>query len=252
MKKLFSSLFGSSGESNAQQFDKYLVVPDLHGTHTVYQKVEKYIKEETEKERAVIFLGDYMDRGEPGEIDGETFADAGSYYTIRDVIALKRWAEEEGRHMVFLRGNHEIFFENFFIDGSINAYRQYPFFKESVKAIEYVMRKDPDFTEAFLDFLRELEPYYLDKKNGYLFVHAGIDPDSKDLNEQVKKGTVYWIRDKFILSNKRLPYKVVFGHTPFFEPFVKKDKIGLDCGIYRTGNINLLQIDGQKFNIFNL
>ncbi|RUM63145.1 MAG: serine/threonine protein phosphatase, partial [Sulfurospirillum sp.] len=101
-------------------------------------------------------------------------------------------------------------------------------------------------------FLKALRPYYLDKKNGYLFVHAGIDPESKDLERQVKKGTVYWIRDKFILSKKRLPYKVVFGHTPFFEPFVKKDKIGLDCGIYRTGYINLMRIDGRNFEIFKL
>ncbi len=250
MKKLLSSLFKSF--PSQKQFHKYLVVPDLHGTYSVYQKVERYLKDEIDKDTAVIFLGDYMDRGESGEIDGESFEDAGSYYTIRDIIALKAWAEEEGREYIFLRGNHEIFFENFFIEGSINAYRQYPFFKNSVRAIEYMMRKNSDFTDAFIAFLRDLKPYYLDRKNGYLFVHAGIDPESKDLETQVKKGTVYWIRDKFILSKKRLPYKVVFGHTPFFEPFIKRDKIGLDCGIYRTGYINLLHINGSKYHIFKL
>jgi serine/threonine protein phosphatase 1 len=251
MKKFFSSLFGTSSPSQ-KKFHKYLVVPDLHGTYSVYQKVENYIKKEIDKDTAVIFLGDYMDRGEPGTIDDLEFEDAGSYYTIRDIIKLKAWAEEEEREFVFLRGNHELFFENFFIDGSINAYRQYPFFKQSVKALEYVMRKDSEFSERFIAFLKDLKPYYLDKKNGYLFVHAGIDPESKDLEAQVRRGTLYWIRDKFILSKKRLPYKVVFGHTPFFEPFVKRDKIGLDCGIYRTGYINLMKIDGSKYHIFKL
>ena len=249
MKKLLASVFKSSSQ---KQFHKYVVVPDLHGTYSVYRKVEKYLKNKVDKDTAVIFLGDYMDRGEPGTIDGKRFKDAGSYFTMRDILALRKWAKEEEREYIFLRGNHEIFYENFFIEGSISAYKQYPFFKESVQAFEYVMRKDADFADEFIDFLKTLQPYYLDKKNGYLFVHAGIDPESKDLDKQVKKGTVYWIRDKFILSKKRLPYKVVFGHTPFFEPFIKKDKIGIDCGIYRTGYINMLQIDGRTYTIFKL
>lgn len=249
MKKFLSSLFTSERHRNVS---KYLVVPDLHGTYSVYRKVERYIKEECEADRCVIFLGDYMDRGESGEIDGRYFDDAGSYYTIRDIIALKEWAYEARRHMIFLRGNHELFFENFFIEGSINAYRQYPFFKKSVEALEYIFSRDNGFAERFIDFLKSLKPYYLDTTNGYLFVHAGIDPECKDLETQVKQGSVYWIRDKFILSKKRLPYTVIFGHTPFFEPFVQRDKIGLDCGIYRTGSINLLRIDGPERTIVKL
>ncbi len=251
MKEFLSSLFSGS-QKGQRQFSKYLVVPDLHGTYSVYKRVEAYIKAHVEADRCVIFLGDYMDRGEGGEIDGIYFDDAGSYYTIRDIIALKKWASQQDRQMHFLRGNHELFFENFFIEGSISAYREYPFFKNSVKTLEHIFRKDDTFAEDFIAFLKSLEPYYLDTKNGYLFVHAGIDPECKDLQTQVKRGSVYWIRDKFILSRKRLPYKVVFGHTPFFEPFVEHDKIGLDCGIYRTGKINLLQIDGKKEHIFQL
>ncbi len=245
--KLLSSFFGSSKKN--PRFDKYLVVPDLHGTYSVYAKVQKYIKENIKTDTRVIFLGDYMDRGEEGMIDGKVFADAGSFFTIRDIITLKKWAEENGISMIFLRGNHEIFFENFFIDGSISAYKQYPFFQNSVKALEFVMQKDHQFAEDFIDFLKSLSPYHLDRKNGYLFVHAGIDPELRDLHSQVKKGSIYWIRDKFILSKKRLPFTVIFGHTPFFEPFIKKDKIGLDCGVYRTGYINLLEINGSSHKI---
>ncbi len=247
---LLSLLFGSSKKQS--QFDKYLVVPDIHGTYSVYERVQKYIKENLSKDRQVIFLGDYMDRGEEGTIDGKFFADAGSFFTIRDIISLKKWADNEDINMIFLRGNHEIFFENFFIDGSINAYKQYPFFQNSVMALEYVMQKDHQFAEDFIEFLKSLQPYHLDRKNGYLFVHAGVDPELKDLHSQVRKGSVYWIRDKFILSKKRLPYTVIFGHTPFFEPFIKKDKIGLDCGVYRTGYINLLEINGSSHRIIKI
>ncbi len=251
MKKFLSSLFGHAADV-PKEFSKYLVVPDLHGTYSVYRRVDEYIRNHCEKDRAVIFLGDYMDRGERGEIDGKSFEDAGSYYTIRDLIALKKWGMEEERTLIFLRGNHELFFENFFLEGSINAYNQYPFFQNSVKVLEYIFRKDEEFARDFIDFLKALQPYYLDTKNGYLFVHAGIDPDCRELERQVKRGSVYWIRDRFILSKKRLPYKVVFGHTPFFEPFVRKDRIGLDCGVYRTGHINLMRIDGKEETIFRL
>ena len=250
MKKFLSSLFTHSGSE--QTWSKYLVVPDLHGTYSVYQRVEHYLREEIEEDRCVIFLGDYMDRGEAGEIDGRKFEDAGSYFTIRDLIALKKWAAENARPYIFLRGNHELFFENFFIEGSINAYRQYPFFQQSVEALEYVFAREHDFAEDFIDFLKDLKPFYLDTRHGYLFVHAGIDPECKDLETQVRKGSVYWIRDKFILSKKKLPYTVIFGHTPFFEPFIQRDKIGLDCGIYRTGHINLLQIDHGEHKIIKI
>ena len=251
MKQFLASLFRTSSQRQTS-FSNYLVVPDLHGTHSVYRRVEAYIKAHATKDRAIIFLGDYMDRGEPGEIDGKAFEDVGSYYTIRDLIKLKKWAQEEGYTLIFLRGNHELFFENFFIEGSINAYKEYPFFQNSVKTLEYIFRREKHFAEEFIAFLKDLQPYYLDRKNGYLFVHAGIDPNVKDLDLQVRKGSVYWIRDKFILSKKRLPYKVIFGHTPFFEPFIRKDRIGLDCGIYRQGEINLLKIDGKKEELLRL
>ncbi len=250
MKKFFTGLFSSSRK--VKKYDKYLVIPDLHGTYSIYQKVERYIKENHRDDCLVIFLGDYMDRGEAGEIDGKSFTDAGSYYTIRDILKLRRWAIKKDKEIIFLRGNHEIFFENFFIDGSVRPYKQYKFFKNSVESLEYMMQQDHDFSEEFITFLNELTPYYLDKRNGYLFVHAGIDPTNKDISRQAKDGVIYWIRDKFILSKQKLPYKVVFGHTPFFKPFIKEDKIGLDSGVYRSGFINLLEIDGSNYKIIKL
>ena len=250
MKKFFTGLFSSARK--VRKYNKYLIVPDIHGTYSIYQKVEAYIKEHDEDDRLVIFLGDYMDRGEPGEIEGKKFNDAGSFYTIRDLIKLRKWAIAKDKDMVFLRGNHEIFFENFFIDGSIRAYKQYKFFKNSVESLEYMMQRDHAFSEDFIVFLNDLTPYYLDHKNSYLFVHAGIDPKAKDLEQQAKEGIIYWIRDKFILSKQKLPYTVVFGHTPFFKPFIKPDKIGLDSGVYRSGFINLLEINGAHHKIVKL
>ena len=230
----------------------YLVVPDLHGVHSIYKKVEKYIKHECEKSRTIIFLGDYMDRGESGTLDGIEFKDLGSYLIIKDLIKLQRWATKNNRKIIFLRGNHEIFFEDYYLHDDQYAYSQYPFFKNSVDCLTYVFNKDEKFYKDFIDFFSTLKPYYHDKTYNYLFIHAGIDPQEKDLEKQVKSGLVYWIRDQFLFSEKKLPYTVIFGHTPFSKPFMRADKIGLDSGVYKRGFLNLLHIDNEDSRIIQL
>jgi serine/threonine protein phosphatase 1 len=251
MIKKFKHLFSNKKPKYTEKNCKYLIVPDLHGIFSIYQKIEKYIKE-SEEDRIVIFLGDYMDRGESMEVFGREFIDGGSYHTLNGILNLQTWAKNNNRVIHFLRGNHEIFFEDFFLKNSSKPFDQYPFFRESVEALEYAFEHDYTLYPMFENFLENLKPYYLDKKNGYLFVHAGVDFSVGSLKEQAKKGTIYWIRDKFIYSDKKLPYTVIFGHTPFDEPFMRSDRIGLDSGIYDQGFVNLLKIDGSNLKFIKL
>jgi serine/threonine protein phosphatase 1 len=247
LKSLFTSVSDHKSEAHY-----YLVVPDLHGVHSIYKKVEAYIKEVCEENRTIIFLGDYMDRGEAGSLDGKYFKDAGSYLIMRDLIQLQHWAIEKRRKIIFLRGNHEVFYEDYYLKNKKYAEDEYAFFRESNACLSYFFEKDKKFYDDFLLFLHGLKPYYHDKKYAYLFIHAGIDPDEKDIDKQVKDGLVYWIRDKFLFSEKKLPYTVIFGHTPFSKPFMRSDKIGLDSGVYKRGFLNLLQIDNKDSKIIQL
>ncbi len=231
---------------------RYLVIPDLHGTYSIYQQVEHYIKKECEPDRTIIFLGDYLDRGESGEIDSVFYKDAGSYLVLRDLISLKEWAKEQGREMLFLRGNHELFYEAYYFQDDYDIKNRYPFLQHSFDCFDAMFQKEPDFYNAFEKFFQDLLPYYLDRKNRYLFVHAGIDPRQKDLDQQVDDETLYWIRDPFLFSKKKLDYTVVFGHTPFYAPFMKADKIGLDSGVYKRNFFRMLQIDGKDSRIITL
>jgi serine/threonine protein phosphatase 1 len=245
------SFFASSSDTNKDEHS-YLVVPDLHGIYSIYKKVEAHIKTECEVHRTIIFLGDYMDRGESGSLDGKYFKDAGSYLIMRDLIALKRWATKEKRNIIFLRGNHEVFYEDYYLKDKKYAKDEYTFFKESNACLKHFFEKDEKFYDDFIFFLHDLKAYYLDKKYAYLFIHAGIDPDEKDLDKQAEDGLIYWIRDKFLFSEKKLPYTVIFGHTPFSKPFMRSDKIGLDSGVYKRGFLNLLQIDNKDSKIIRL
>ncbi len=246
------SYFSPKNDLNKAKRHRYLVVPDLHGVHSIYKQVETYIKTEVEEERTIIFLGDYMDRGEPGEMDGKSFNDLGSYLVMRDLIALEKWAVKHKREMIFLRGNHEVFYEDYYLRNQTYAYKQYKFFKDAIDCLDYFFEKDKRFYDDFVLFLNKLQAYHMDKKYNYLFIHAGIDPDEKDLKKQVDEGVIYWIRDKFLFSEKKLPFTVIFGHTPFSKPFMRSDKIGLDSGVYKRGFLNLLKIDKENSKIIQL
>ena len=72
-------------------------------------------------------------------------------------------------------------------------------------------------------------------------VHAGINP-SKSLAKQTDSDLL-WIRDEFIHNPHRLPYTVLFGHTPrnsvlFDLPY----KIGLDTGLVYGNKLSCLEI----------
>jgi serine/threonine protein phosphatase 1 len=93
---------------------------------------------------------------------------------------------------------------------------------------------------SHLAFLTGLQKYHI--AGTFLCVHAGVQP-TKPLEEQSDE-ELFWIRDEFILNRHRLPYTVLFGHTPQREvlyhlPF----KIGLDTGLVYGNKLSCLEIE---------
>ncbi len=251
MLSKITALFSSKSAKPLSKH-RYIVVPDIHGTYSIYKKVEKYIKKNLQNDQKIIFLGDYVNRGESGEIDGRKFKDIGSFLVLRDLLKFKTWADSRGIEVVFLRGNHELMLQEYYLEGGKGSYDEYDFVRNSVECLDYVFEKDRDFYEAFKEFLLNLKPYYMDELKRYLFVHAGLDPKIKSLQKQVENGAIYWIRDEFVFAKKRFKNIVVFGHTPFSSPFVKSDRIGLDSGVYKRSFMNLLEIDYENSKIVQI
>ena len=84
----------------------------------------------------------------------------------------------------------------------------------------------------------ELEDYYI--------VHAGFRP-----NVELEKQTVedmVWIRDPFIYSNHDFGKNVIFGHTPFQEPLVMENKVGLDTGAVFDNMLTCLELPEFRFH----
>jgi serine/threonine protein phosphatase 1 len=56
-----------------------------------------------------------------------------------------------------------------------------------------------------------------------------------------------WIRDEFIYSDFNFGKRVIFGHTPFREPLVLENKIGIDTGAVYGNKLTCVELPAGKF-----
>lgn len=229
--------------------NNYLVIPDLHGQHTVLLEALSYVKKtitESPDSYTVIFLGDYCDRGEPGMIGEVFYDDAGSVLVVEELLSFKAWCDSQGCSCIFILGNHDEMFEDYFRHEDISI-MGYDFFESTAEVFE-----GTNSVYKMLELIDMGQLYHYDKAQQLFFVHAGIDPEIED-PEQNEPHTYQWIRHRFIDSPKRFPFKVIFGHTPFNTPHMKPDRIGLDGGAcYQTPDrsyLNVLKIEQGQFEI---
>ncbi|HUI24572.1 MAG TPA: metallophosphoesterase family protein [Candidatus Kryptonia bacterium] len=177
----------------------------------------------------VIFLGDYVDRG------------PASSAVIERLIRLRN----EGPACVFLRGNHEDMFlaymglgglygDAFLVNGGRATLRSYNL--EGCERSEVAQRIPPAHREFLQEGLREYEV-----TGGFLCVHAGINP-LRALDQQSAEDLL-WIREEFIRNHHRLPYTVLFGHTPTREVLLDLPyKVGLDTGLVYSNKLSCLEL----------
>jgi len=205
-------------------------IGDIHGS---LSKLEDLVsKINPSRHDNLIFLGDYIDRGEDSE------------GVIDFLIGLSKTSS-----CIFLRGNHEEMFLDFLEYGSnkmlyfssgglktINSYLYPSRFGSHSQVVEALPM-------THRDFYAELVWYYEDDQ--YIYVHAGVKPET-EMRLQ-KRNDLLWIRDEFIFSSTGLEKKVIFGHTPFARPLVKSDKIGIDTGAVYGGFLTAIRLPEEEF-----
>ena len=204
---------------------RLIAVGDIHGE---IDKLNLLLnKLNLEKSDTVVFLGDYIDRGSnPKEV-------------ITRLIELSKSV-----NCIFLKGNHEDMLlnilktkkeediEHWLLSGGVTTYDSYGGF--------------PQIFNTHREFFENLKPYYMTGK--YLFVHAGVNPDKATIEEQTSDD-LFWIRTKFLNTPHKFKQKVIFGHTPFKEPLIETNKIGLDTGCGKEPELPLTALicDSETF-----
>lgn len=221
-------------------------IGDIHGQVTMLRALLDTLRAlPLREEDTVVFLGDYIDRGED------------SCGVIETLIGFR--AEHEDT--VFLRGNHE----QLMLDARSgpepepSSQEGFVLFADETllwlqnggtDALQSYSLKNPlqwweSIPDSHWSFIRATLMDYITPR--YHFVHAGLLlPGQSWEGAEYKLDPRLWIREPFLSC--RASYEgriVVFGHTPQMSgrPLVQRHKIGLDTGAVFGGPLTMATFD---------
>lgn len=204
-------------------------IGDIHGRLDKLQAVMEQVEPEIDPvQDTLIFLGDYIDRGPC------------SFEVVEYLIRLK----ERFSDIVFLKGNHEEMLELYLNGVDRTIYLMNGGHQTLENYLEHAVQTEPNpIPMAHRHFFSSLALFH--ETEEHIFVHAGLR--EKVPIELQKNEDLLWIREKFIYSTFDFPKRVVFGHTPFTEPLVMPNKIGIDTGAVYGNKLTCLKLPQLVF-----
>ena len=207
---------------------KTYVIGDIHGCLDMLKRLMEKIQWDPATDE-LIFVGDYIDRGpDPKGV-------------VDYIVSLM----SQSSKIQCLIGNHEVIFLDyikgkdrrlFLMNGGMNTLESYAF--------HLVETEDDLLPPAHKEFFASLK--YVIELQDYYIVHAGFRPEVP-LEEQDPDDLV-WIRDPFIYSTYDFGKRVIFGHTPFYEPLVMDNKVGIDTGAVYGNRLTCLELPEFRFH----
>lgn len=202
---------------------RILSIGDIHGCLDKLKALMDVIDWNPDED-LLIFIGDYVDRGQDS---------SGVLDFLIDLA-------NQSPNVICLIGNHE----KMFLDYLAGKNTQTFLLNGGYYTIESYGGTDADIPQAHVDFLKSLRTYY--ETDEYIFVHAGLR-DNVPLDQQSMKDML-WIREDFITSSFDHGKVVIFGHTPLPKPMVSSSKIGIDTGAVYGGELTCVELPDVIFN----
>jgi len=216
------------------------VIGDIHGCLQLLDAVIERIRRDLAVRPAgdclTVSVGDYIDRGPDSR-------------GVLDRLASNPFPTD----YIALKGNHEIFLEQFLADPSVMEVWRYNGALETLhsygidvsapmrgrgyrEAADALRAALPDAHRCFLAAL----PLCL-SVGRYFVCHAGVRP-GVPLSRQSADDLV-WIREEFLRSVSGFGKIVVHGHTPAPEPEVRPNRINVDTGAFMTGRLTCAALE---------
>ena len=207
----------------------YFIIGDIHGCASKLTKLYNKICSRISSEDQLIFLGDYIDRGEDS-------------YAVLEI--LRRISLCHRTH--FLTGNHEKMLYDY-ISGKEDPGMYH--LNGGGKTIDSYKKALGSFyiPEEHRAILFNRNYYY--ETDSFFAVHAGVDPFYGDNYSSTSPFDMVWIREKFYNSDCCFKKTIIFAHTPtqYFkvrlgEVFTddKRNIIGIDTAAVYGGKLTCL------------
>ncbi|WP_028128951.1 metallophosphoesterase family protein [Selenomonas sp. AE3005] len=213
-------------------YTRILAIGDIHGEWDKFLSLYRQL-DFNPKHDLLIFLGDYIDRGDK---------------SLETLIWMYEHRHE--KNIIMLRGNHEQMMLDYYDSACKDTIWLQNGGDITAKALT---SKSAKIQAKYIDFLRNLPLTFRLSVNGndYFFCHAGVDP-AIPLDEQPSE-TLLWIREEFFdyYEGKTI---IVTGHTntAYIEPttslpIIRKNMLLLDTGSYwSNGHISCIDILSNK------
>lgn len=208
--------------------EKIFAIGDIHGHFNKLVSIMDKIDIDLDKD-TLVFIGDYIDRG------------PSSFEVVEYLIDLKMHL----KNIVFLKGNHEDMLEKYLAGTDRLSYLA----NGGQKTLEQYLKRSQGhgtypIPPEHLNFFDSLFLFY--QTDDYIFVHAGL---RKKVPLEMQNPTdLLWIRNDFILSDYDFGKRVIFGHTPFSEPLVQSNKIGIDTGAVYGNKLTCVELPELVFH----
>jgi len=207
-------------------YDRILVIGDIHGEFdkflSLYEQLDFHPQQDL-----LIFLGDYIDRGDKS-------------------LQVLEWMyqHKDEKNIIMLRGNHEQMLLDYFSEHDTSW-----LWNGGEETLHDLQECSPDECARLLKFVKKLPLKFnltVEEKE-YFFCHAGVDPHIPlDLQD---KDTLLWIRKKYF-DHYHGQVTIVSGHTyvGYIElgatrPIVRDNMIFVDTGsYYPDGHISCIEL----------
>ncbi|MFC6689487.1 metallophosphoesterase family protein [Jhaorihella thermophila] len=241
MRGVLGQVFSSRDERRPRHFLSPLTVArpayyigDIHGNYDSLARLMDVLDRDPARESTVevVFLGDYVDRGERS----------------REVLTLLQAISREApQSVIMLMGNHERMMLDFLVDparkgafwltnGGLQTLASFGIGGVTESASSALMENAAKalaekLTPPLIEWLQGLPLWH---QNGNLFAaHAGANPDLP-VNLQSEK-TLLWGHPEFRETPREDGNWIIHGHTTYAHPQVVDGRIGIDTGAYHSG-----------------
>lgn len=227
-------------------------VGDIHGRAdlllSILDKIDEDITAHCTDKPLIIFLGDYVDRGDD---------------SAKVLSTIERlWMERADHEYVFLKGNHEAAMLDF-LDAP-EAHREWLRFgglqtlhsfglrdlnehangSALVEAAQ-ILRDKLASQEMFLRVGLKLSA----QVGNIFFCHAAIDT-ARRLDDQLET-VLLWGKAGFTSNGGADSAWIVHGHTITPEPDIGRNRIGIDTGAYYSGRLTAARISNGNLRFLS-
>lgn len=220
--------------------DIVYAVGDIHGCLKNLILLDNKILSEAKSlpgSKAIIYLGDYIDRGPHSAHVVEYFCRRINRRIDNDVTFINLAGNHEEMFLSFMESGGKN--ENWLAFGGIETLNSYGIKTASKTAYQLAIEALEAVPQSHLEFLRGLSSAA--KLKNYWFVHGFVDPFLSF--ERQKEHTLLWSRPQdFKWPPQGTKFTVVHGHTPVEQVDIMENRINVDTAAFATGVLSGVRI----------